>query len=312
MHKDCNISVVIPLFNEQENIPILTDRLNNLFANNKEYNAEVVFVDDGSTDQSLETIRRLEHNSYKVKIIKLARNFGSHAALRAGIYYSSAPIVMFLPADMQDPPELLNIFYERLMHGFNVVWGYRSSIKTGFTDKIFSTLYSILMKRFTTPNYPKVGLDLVIFDDKVKKELNLQVEANSSIFLQVLIMGFQQDFIPYERSGRNAGKSKWTLSKKTKLFIDSFVAFSYAPVRLVTFTGITISVLGFIWLTHIIFRTLIFGDLDPGWPSMIGILLIGFGITNISLGIIAEYLWRTLDASRKRKVFIVDDVIEIN
>src|SRR6185503_16883248 len=147
---------------------------------------------------------------------------------------------------------------------------------------------------------------------KVAAEVNKNVEANSSIFLQILGMGFRQTSITYKKRERKTGVSKWTLSKKIKLFIDSFVAFSYAPIRFVTIVGIIFFFVGVLWSAYIVFRKIAFDDLKAGWPAMMSILMIGFGVTNISLGIIAEYLWRTLDASRKRQVFIIDDIKELN
>jgi dolichol-phosphate mannosyltransferase len=142
-------------------------------------------------------------------------------------------------------------------------------------------------------------------------QLNTNIEANSSIFLQILTLGYKQTTIEYDKKIRAKGKSKWTLSKKIKLFIDSFVAFSYAPIRFVTVIGILLFFTGIIWSTYLIIRKLTYNDLESGWPALVSILLMGFGITNISLGIIAEYLWRTLDASRKRPVFIIDNIIEL-
>jgi dolichol-phosphate mannosyltransferase len=138
--------------------------------------------------------------------------------------------------------------------------------------------------------------------------VNKNVEANSSIFLQILGLGFRQESISYKKRERQTGVSKWTLSKKIKLFIDSFVAFSYAPIRFVTIVGIIFFIVGMIWTLYIVIRKIFFQDLAAGWPALMSILMIGFGITNISLGIIAEYLWRTLDASRKRQVYIIDEI----
>lgn len=148
------------------------------------------------------------------------------------------------------------------------------------------------------------------FNEKVKQELNQNIEANSSVFLQILTLGFKCASILYDKQARKIGKSKWTVAKKVKLFIDSFVAFSYTPIRLVSLTGIILAGVGFLWALYVVGRTVFFKDLNPGWPTLIAVLMIGFGLTNISLGIIAEYLWRTLDASRKRKVFIIDEIIE--
>jgi dolichol-phosphate mannosyltransferase len=167
------------------------------------------------------------------------------------------------------------------------------------------------MKKFASSLYPENGFDIVMFNEKVKDELNNSIQANSSIFLQILTLGFNQTEIFYEKVERKIGKSKWSVKKKIKLFIDSFVAFSYAPIRLVSLTGILFFISGFIWTIYILIRKIMINDLAEGWPALTSILLLGFGITNISLGIIAEYLWRTLDESRKRPVFTIQEIINI-
>lgn len=169
-----------------------------------------------------------------------------------------------------------------------------------------------MMKKYVTKLYPENGFDIVMFSKKISALLNNGIEANSSIFLQILTLGFKQEFIFYKKQPRKKGKSKWTLNKKIKLFIDSFIAFSYAPIRFVTGVGIFLFIIGIIFSAYLITRKLLYNDLQSGWPMLISILTLGFGITNISLGIIAEYLWRTLDSSRKRPVFIIDEIIELN
>ena len=167
------------------------------------------------------------------------------------------------------------------------------------------------MKKYVSTSYPEKGFDIVMFSNKVASVINQNIEANSSIFLQILTLGFQQDFIFYDKQPRENGASKWTLSKKIKLFIDSFIAFSYAPIRFVTIIGITLFISGIGFSLYLLTRKILFNDLVSGWTMLISILTIGFGITNISLGIIAEYLWRTFDSSRKRPVFIIDDIIDL-
>jgi dolichol-phosphate mannosyltransferase len=168
-----------------------------------------------------------------------------------------------------------------------------------------------MMKKYAMPNYPDNGFDIVMFNKKIQDNLNHNIEANSSVFLQILNLGYKQNTILYNKQVRKNGKSKWTISKKIKLFIDSFVAFSFAPIRFVTIIGFILFAIGLIWSSYVIIRKVFYDDLISGWPTLISILLIGFGITNISLGIIAEYLWRTMDYSRNRPVFIIDEIIDL-
>ena len=313
MHESNNhyVSVIIPIYNEYEGIPYLVDNLNAFFGEHPVLRPEVIFVNDGSKDGSAERLQEMHHVTYKAKIISLSRNFGSHAALRAGISISDADLVCFNYADLQDPLELILQMEKKTKAGNEIVWAHRESTKTSFGEKTFSALYAYLMKKFAFSNFPEKGFDIVMFNRKVANQVKNNVEANSSIFLQILGMGFRQTSISYKKQERKSGVSKWTLSKKIKLFIDSFVAFSYAPIRMVTIIGILMFIFGFFWTIYIVTRKLVYHDLASGWPALMSILTIGFGITNISLGIIAEYLWRTLDASRKRPVFIIDKIVEL-
>lgn len=307
------LSIIIPFLNEEENISFLTDSLSNYFETEKRFEVEVIFVNDGSTDNSKLKLIEQQHKNYKCKLISFSKNFGSHAALRAGILNSHGDYITFLYADLQDPIALISEMFLKVTGADSkeIIWATRNSTTNGFFESIFSKLYSKLMKKFVSNAYPEKGFDIVMFSKKVANQINQNVEANSSIFLQILTLGFKQDFIFYEKQTRNKGKSKWTFSKKVKLFIDSFIAFSYAPIRFVTMIGVLLFILGIGFSVYLFLRKIIYNDLVSGWPMLISIITTGFGITNISLGIISEYLWRTLDASRKRPVFIIDDIIDL-
>lgn len=305
------ISIIIPFLNEAENIPFLVGELNRFFSSSPECVYEVVFVDDGSRDGSYHILQEQHHEHYDAKLIKLSKNFGSHAALRAGIMHASGDYIAFIYADLQDPLELISRLHEQCKNGMDICWATRSEVENSWAERTFSKVYSAMMKKYAISTYPEKGFDVVMFNQKVRDNINANVEANSSLFLQILTLGFRQEFIFYNKIARKRGKSKWTFSKKVKLFIDSFVAFSYAPIRFVTVLGFGMFIAGMLWTTYIVARKLLYDDLASGWPALVSILTIGFGITNISLGIIAEYLWRTLDASRKRPVFIIDEWIEL-
>lgn len=302
-----DISILIPFLNEEESIPGLVKELNSFFEENKHLSFELIFIDDGSIDNSLKLLKESKFTC-PVKLVSLNKNYGSHAALRAGISQASGKNTCFQYADLQDPLSLIISLIEEIKKGANIVWGQRKKTQSG----IFSLIYSFLMRRYVNPNYPPQGFDVVMFDEKVKNELNKNIESNSSIFLQILNLGFRQSSIEYEKRRRKKGKSKWTLAKKMKLFIDSFIAFSYFPIRLVSIVGLLMFVVGLSFASYLIFRKIIWNDLESGWPALISIITIGFGVTNISLGIIAEYLWRTLDVSRNRPVFIIDEIVEKN
>ena len=303
------VSVIIPVFNEEEGIKNLVGELKKFSTENSELKLEFIFVNDGSSDDSLTHLKKFT-NELNCQIISFSRNFGSHAALRAGISKSNNDLITFMYADLQDPLNIITALYKEQQKGYDIVCANRNEDKTGFLEGVFSRTYANIMKKFALSNFPEKGFDIVFFNRKVKTILNENQISNSSIFLQILSFGFKQTSIDYIKKERVTGKSKWTVSKKIKLFIDSFVSFSYAPLKLVTIMGTLLFMSGTLYSLYLIVRKILLNDLDNGWPALISIILIGFGITNISLGIIAEYLWRTFDAARKTQVFIIDEIIE--
>jgi dolichol-phosphate mannosyltransferase len=306
------ISVIIPFLNEAQNLISFKAAIDDYLINNsKENKLEFLFVDDGSTDDSLKIIRDFGNLNFDVKVIKLSKNYGSHAALRAGIMNANGDYLMFLYADLQDPIELLDRLSEKMNLGNDIVWANRKSTTSPLFERLFSSFYSGLMRKFALSNYPEKGFDVVMFNRKVTNALNRDMQVNSSLFLQILSLGFKQDSIEYDKVERKHGKSKWTISKKIKLLVDSFVAFSFAPIRLVTIVGITLFAGGLLFSFYLLIRKVLFHDLVSGWTMLMTTLSLGFGITNISLGIIAEYLWRTFDAARGRPAFVIDEIIDL-
>lgn len=307
-----NISVIIPFLNEAEGMPALLQALQSFVFARPGKKFEFIFVDDGSTDNSVSLLTASKLSNCEAKVIKLSKNFGSHAALRAGIQEARGQYITFMYADLQDPLELIDAMHEKALEGTDLIWAHRDQLTGGLFERFFSGLYARMMRRWVNPNFPSMGFDVVMFSQRVQQVMNKNIEANSSIFLQLLTLGFSQQSIEYKKQSRKAGKSKWTLGKKIKLLIDSFVAFSFAPIRLVTVVGFSLFVIGLLFSAYLIFRKLFYNDLQQGWAMLISILMIGFGITNISLGIIAEYLWRTLDAARQRPVFIVEQIFDLS
>lgn len=308
------LSIIIPFLNEEENISYLSNSLSDYFEKEKRFDVEIIFVDDGSTDNSKSKLLKQNHVNYSCKLIKLSKNFGSHAALRAGIQNSSGDFITFMYADLQDPISLVSQMYDKIEfdNSLDIIWANRKDLNVGFFNIFFSKLYSFSMRKFVLKNYPLNGFDIVMFSRKIATILNKNIESNSSIFLQILSLGFNHSFIIYNKVVRQKGTSKWTFNNKLKLLIDSFIAFSFAPIRFVTLVGLLLFISGLFFSLYIFFRKIFINDLDAGWPMLISIITLGFGVTNISLGIIAEYLWRTLDSSRNRPVFIIDDIIKIN
>jgi polyisoprenyl-phosphate glycosyltransferase len=305
------ISVIIPFLNESDNINDLCSYLEE-YAKRTSYKLELVFVDDGSTDNSVELLKAYDFKYTKAKVISLSKNYGSHSAIRAGISKATSDICMFFSADLQEPVELVDMLYKRLKEGHDLVCAQKREVKVSLFEKLFSRTYARLIRKYAVKNFPLGGVNNIMFNKKIKDNLNRHMEANSSIFLQIIDMGYNMSIVDCDYNERKKGKSKWTLGKKIKLLIDSFVAFSFFPIRMVSALGITLSILGVLFgLMIIVTKIFNLVSFSLGWPTLISILLFGFGATNISLGIIAEYLWRAYDSSRGRPVFIIDEEVDV-
>ncbi len=305
------ISVVIPFLNEEDNLPLITAALEE-YVPTLGVPVEVVFVNDGSTDGSREWLEQAEFKNYTVKLVNFSRNFGSHAAVRAGFMNASADNCVWLGADMQEPLEIIGKGYKLVQEGYDLVLVQKNQVKVSKSEETFSRLYSAMIRKWAIPGYPEKGVNTIFFNKKVKDNLNANPELNSSVVLQVISLGFKQTVINMNYNERAKGQSKWTFAKKLKLLIDSFAAFSFFPIRMVSVIGFVFAFIGALMaLDLVIVKIFNIRPVTLGWPTLISVLMLGFGITNISLGIIAEYLWRTLDAARNRPVYIIESVENI-
>ena len=215
-------------------------------------------------------------------------------------------------SDCQEPVEFLEKSYHLIQEGYDAVYIEKKSVGVSSVNRGFSKMYSSLMKKYAVKNYASGGISNIVFNDKIKKYINENEESNSSIMLQIMDAGFLYKILPLDYKERVAGKSKWTLGKKIKLFIDSFVSFSFMPIRLVSLLGVAMFIIGVVFGVIVIINKLIHPELPSiGYATLASLISVGFGITNISLGIIAEYLWRAYDAARRRPMYIVSDVIEL-
>jgi dolichol-phosphate mannosyltransferase len=301
-----DVSVVIPAYNESESLDTLFSALR-AFVQTISYRIQFVFVDDGSTDDTCDQILAAKVPNASIKLVRLSRNFGAHDAIRAGIFAADAEKIIFYSADMPEPVEDIDLFYSKLCEGYELVY----SERIGYKGSLGSGIYAKLVKSLIRIDYPQNGLIGVALGGKIKRQLNLNIEASSSIFFQLFSLGFKRIGIPVPYLERKHGSSKWTLRKKIRHFLDVFVMFSYVPIHAISLLGIALFAIGIIWaFVILIFKLLAPDELAAGWPTTISILLIGFGVTNLSLGIIAEYLARTLVASRNRPVFIISDIYD--
>ena len=203
---------------------------------------------------------------------------------------------------------MLLTMLQKWREGAFVVWGTREQRDDPFSARLFSMVYSTLMQRFALRNMPRTGLDLCMIDRKVIEAVVEMREKNTSIFGLILWAGFPQVFVPYHRQARKRGKSRWTLGKKIKLVVDSFVSFSFFPIRLVTYLGFGLSFLGFLYGLFVMVRALLGLTPVQGWASLVTIVVFLSGVQLLMLGIVAEYLWRTFDETRRRPPFLIREL----
>ncbi|MFH1292182.1 MAG: glycosyltransferase family 2 protein [bacterium] len=305
------LSIVVPVYFNETNLPETVPALQAVLKSMPDMDGEIIFIDDGSKDNSFPILQQFADRDSRIKVIRLARNFGAHMALLAGLDLASGDCLSIIMADLQDPPELITEMVHKWRSGYKIVIAERTNREDGLLDRIFAGIFWRFMLRFAICTIPRGGFDFVLFDKAVKDILIDMREKNSHLMTQILWTGFSTSIIPYTRVRRKLGKSKWTFSKKLKLFIDSALAFSYLPVRIMSAIGITTAMIGFISAVIIAIERIIFGQPVQGWTSLMIVVLILGGLQMIMMGIIGEYLWRTYDETRKRPLYVVAETINL-
>lgn len=300
------ISLVVPAYDEAENMPGLVDLVRQIRAAHQEYDFELILVDDGSTDDTVPALLRAATGSDTTQVISLSRNFGSHAAITAGFAVARGDAALTLSADLQEPLDVIGRFLDDWRSGSEVVWGVRStrSDPTGAAHAL-SRAFSRWFHRWSTiPMYPKEGPSIVLVSRPVLDIINALPEVNRNIFGLIAWAGFRQTTLTFEQLPRPAGKSKWTNAKKIKLVVDSFVEFSHAPVRVAGYIGLSSCVLGvFAALAAIVIWPLPAGGAAFWWLASL-ILVIG-GLNLGFLSVLGEYVWRSGDDARRRPVYVL-------
>jgi len=273
---------------------------------------EILFIDDGSGDGSMVEMQRiLEGNKGLVRIVKLTRNFGQVNAMRAGMAMAKGECVIMISADNQDPPSLINemlkAYYDE---GCEIVIATRAGREDSFYRIMTSKLFYKLMKKLSFPSMPDGGFDYVLIGRNALKVLSNIKDTTLFLQGQILWMGFKTKTISYHRNKRLVGESKWSFRKKMSMFVDSIVSNSFFPIRILSLIGITVAILGFVYAAIIFLDKVFIGNVVKGWTPLIIIVLIIGGLQLTMLGIIGEYIWRTLDQVRDRPQYIVEQIYE--
>jgi polyisoprenyl-phosphate glycosyltransferase len=302
------LSIVIPCYNESTNLPLLYNRLCAVL-DGLDVEWEMIAVDDHSRDKTFEILAGLAERDRRVCAIRLARNVGSHVAVMCGLEHSRGSAVIMMSADLQDPPEIIVRMVEKWRNGDQVVWAVRGAYEgRSVSESVFSRVYNIMMARILDNDHiTSEGADFFLVDRIVVNALTQHREANLSLFGILAWLGFRQGSVSYTKEERKRGRSGWTLKKKLKLFVDSVTAFSYVPIRFMSAIGICVAFSGCIYASVVILNYF-FGVPPEGWTSVIIIVLVIGGLQIAMLGVLGEYLWRSLDESRRRPRYNVECV----
>ena len=301
------LSVVTPAFNEAENLPVFYKRLCDALKG-AEFDWEWIVVDDHSKDRTFAVLQELSSQDARVRGLRFTRNFGAHSAVRCGIEESRGQCTAVMAVDLQDPPELLPELVAQWKSGAKVVWASRRS-RPGETRMTlgFSSLYYFLMRRLVgLRELPPTGADFFVIDRAVVAALSQFRESNLSLFALIAWMGFPSATLPYDKEPRVRGRSGWSLEKKLKLAIDSITSFTYLPIRLISYVGFLCAFLGFVYAGAITVRGFLGKGWPEGWASLMVVLLVMGGIQMLMMGLLGEYLWRTLEESRQRPRYLIE------
>ena len=302
------LSLVIPVYNEQANIGALLDRLENLLNNVKDTKIEIIFVDDHSTDDSAALLKAACQKYEGYRYMRLARNSGSHVAILAALQHARGDCAVFLAADLQDPPELVTRMLELWRKGSHIVWAVREHREgLPWIETLLAGVFYRLLNRLGQEQWPPQGSDFALLDCQVVDALLRSVGANPSLGIEIARLGFLQTQLTYTKERRQFGHSKWNLERRLKAFADAFVSLSFKPLRGMSYLGIACSLLGFLYALVIIILRLTVSTPVMGWSSiMVAVLVLG-GVQMTMLGVIGEYLWRTLEESRCRPRYFLED-----
>lgn len=302
------LSIIIPVYYNYENLePLYLDLKSKILDTPKNFETEVIMVDDGSKDLSWEKMQELAIKDSRIKIYKLSRNFGSHAAILCGLSNCTGDCAVVKAADLQEPTELIIEMYDSWEQGNNIVLATREGREEKKSKVFFANLYYTITRKLALPNMPKNGFDIYLLDRKVITVLELMDEKESALTGQILWCGFQTSEIHYVRLDREIGKSRWTFRKKIKLVTDTLFNFSTVPISLITFIGVVSFLISLIWAIVLIISKLMGYINVSGWTSLFIFSLFSFGVIMITLGILGGYLWRAFSNTLHRPVYIVEN-----
>ena len=302
------ITILIPCYNEENTLSLLYERLKKMFTGLPAYQFQILLVDDGSTDNTMNIMKNLRENDKSVSYLSLSRNFGKENAMLAGLDYAEGDAVILIDADLQDPPELIPMMIEEWEKGYDDVYARRRS-RAGETwfKRVTAHWYYRILQKFADIDIPADVGDFRLLDRQAVHALCSLREKQRYTKGLFSWIGYNKKELLFDRDARAAGNSKMNLHKLVSLAVDGITSFSVAPLRLASILGIVISSIAFIYLTFVIVKTLLYGDPVAGYPSMISVILFMGGIQLVVLGIIGEYVGRIFYEAKRRPDYLISE-----
>lgn len=305
------VTLLIPVYNEEENLPTLYKRLTELIGRNENYEWEILFVNDGSSDHTLEAIRALRQKDPQVNYVNLSRNFGKEIAMLAGFDFTTGDCCVVMDADLQDPPELVDQMLAYWEEGYDDIYAQRRSRgeESWMRRKLSLAFYKLLQKMSRIDILPNVG-DFRLLDRRcilTLRHLREHERYTKGLFCWI---GYRKKGIEFDRGDRVAGQSSWSFLKLLNLAIEGITSSSTAPLRIATVCGILCSISSFLYAIYFLIKTLVFGDQTAGFPTLIVTILFLGGIQLFSLGVIGEYIGRIFKETKGRPTYIASEYNE--
>jgi polyisoprenyl-phosphate glycosyltransferase len=299
------LSIIAPLLNEEENVYELFNRLKKVCQKiNCSY--EIILVDDGSTDNTLQVIEKIAQEASNIKFISFSRNFGHQAALFAGIEKSTGDTIVLIDGDLQDPPEEIENLWNKINEGNDVVYAKRK-VRNGesFLKKSTAAIFYRLLNSITSISIPVDTGDFRIINRKVADELLKMNDRSKFLRGQIAWLGFKESYIEYEREGRKKGNSNFGYKKMLRFAIDGITSFSNFPLKFASISGILVSLISFVMIIYVLMAKYFWHQTITGWTSiMVTVLFLG-GIQLLSIGIIGEYISRINDNVKQRQLYVI-------
>ena len=302
------ISIIIPAYNEEEALPALMERITKFADDTKDYDFEFLFVNDGSKDRTIELIKEYREKDKRVCYVDFARNFGKETAMKAGIDYATGDAVVFLDADLQDPPEIITEMIKYWEEGYDDVYAQRKSRKgetwmKKFTSKMY---YKILQDLTNVPIQKDTG-DFRLLDRRCVNALKVMKESQRNSKSMFSWIGYKKKAIFYDRDPRVAGKTKWNYSKLINLAIDGITSFTTSPLRISTFIAIPTFLVLFVYFIYVVAKSFIVHQPIQAFQATILLILFFSGIQIMLFGIVGEYLGRIFNETKNRPLYLVNE-----